>query len=332
MRTFKLIALSSLLYTALASATTADSTYTAKMRLSQPSAATASNIAMMKEVSETIRQIITKREANLNTEKDNLNSIKIISLAPIVTENLFSLGLQNNVVGIDSMSDYFKPASKITKVASVDAVNYEEIIKLKPDLIVAWNNFYPNLEKDLKRYRIPAEVFRFKTERLIDYSSAILELGRVTHAEDQSVKLKENFFTRLKHIKSKYQNYPQHSVIYILWDDPIYTVSENTWINDMIETCNGTNPVKSIDQAYPVIDQEYLLSLQPEIIINATVKKEKMNIPESLQSRVHILKKVDGTHRISPVTLDSNEELCQIIHLNEKTADPEQTIPATETK
>ncbi len=314
MHKLKFIVLSVFMAADLVAATTADSTYTAKMRLSQPSAATAGNIAMMKDVSETIKHLVAVREAKLKNEKNNLNSIKIISLAPIVTENLFSLGLQNNVVGIDSMSDYFKPASKLPKVASIDVINYEEIIKLKPDLIIAWNNFYPNLEKDVKRLRIPANIFRFRTERLLDYSSAILELGRVTHAEEQSVKLKENFFTRLKHIKSKYQNYPQHSVIYILWDDPIYTVSENTWINDMIETCNGTNPVRSIDQAYPVIDREYLLSLQPEIIINATVKKEKMNIPETLQSRVYTLKNVDGTHRISPVTLDSNEELCQIIH------------------
>ncbi|MBQ8708787.1 MAG: ABC transporter substrate-binding protein [Succinivibrionaceae bacterium] len=295
-------------------ATTADSTYTAKMRISQPSAATAGSMAMMKEVSGEIRSMIRKRESNLAEEKDNLNSIKIVSLAPIVTENLFSLGLKQNVVGVDSMSDYFKPASKLPKVASIDAVNYEEIIRLKPDLIVAWNSFYPNLEKDLERLRIPAKVFRFRTERLLDYSSAILELGRITHAEEESVKIREDFFQQLKQLKGMYQNYPQKSVVYILWDDPIYSVSENTWINDMIETCNGTNPLKGMDQAYPVIDGEYLLTVNPDVIINATVKKEKLNIPGLLHSKVWTMKLVDGTHRISMETLKSTEELCRIIH------------------
>ncbi len=308
------LALLSLLYRPCAGATTADSTYTARMRMSQPSAATAGSIASMKEVSASVRDMIRIRTATLNAEKDNLNSIKIVSLAPIVTENLFSLGLKNNVVAVDNMSDYFRPAARLPKIASVDSVNYEELIKLKPDLVIAWNNFYPSLEKDLKRLGIPSQVFRFRTERLLDYSSAILELGRVTHAEEQSVKIKETFSSRLKQIKSRYQNYPTHTVVYLLWDDPIYSVAENTWINDMIETCNGINPLKGLDLAYPLIDREYLLSLHPEIIINATVKKARMNIPESLQDRVRIMQKVDGTHRISLDTLNSTEELCAIIH------------------
>ncbi len=262
--------------------------------------------------------MVASRTKTLNDEKDNLNSIKIVSLAPIVTENLFSLGLKNNVVGVDSMSDYFKPASKLPKVASVDVVNYEEIIKLKPDLIIAWNNFYPNLEKDLARLGIPAQVFRFKTERLLDYTSAILELGRVTHAEEKSVKIKELFSAKIKELKNKYQNYPSRSVIYILWDDPIYSVSESTWINDMIETCNGVNPLKDMDLAYPLIDKEYLLAVNPDVIINATVKKAKMDIPSILQDKVITMQMVDGTHRISINTLASTEEMCRLIHQNDK--------------
>lgn len=298
--------------------------------VNQASAATLKNISMMKDAVSAFRNIVHKRETNMNNSKDNINTIKIISLSPIVTENLFNLGLRNNIVGVDNLSDYFKPASGISKVATIDSINYEEIIKLKPDLIVAWNKFYPDLESTIEKLKIPAKVFRFNTERLTDFNSAILELGRKTHSEGRSVELKEQFTSRLNKLRNQYHNYPSHNVIYILWDDPIYSVSENTWINDMIEICNGVNPLKKIDVAYPVIDQEYLLSIKPDIIINATVQKEKIAIPKLLQNKVRTLKLVDGTHRISLNTLDSIEELCEIIHKDDKLYE-EQQITTEET-
>ncbi len=286
--------------------------------VSQPSAATIKNITMMEEAVSAFRNIVHRRETNMNNSKDNVNKIKIVSLSPIVTENLFSLGLRNNIVGVDTLSDYFKPASSIAKVATIDSINYEEIIKLKPDIIVAWNKFYPDLEESIERLKIPTKVFRFNTERLTDFNTAILELGRATKTPIKAAELKEQFSLKLNNLRNQYHNYPSHSVVYILWDEPIYTVSEDTWINDMIEICNGVNPLKKIDVAYPVIEKEYLVKIKPEIIINATVTKKEIAIPSNLQDNVRILKQVDGTHRLTMNTLDSIEELCEIIHRDDK--------------
>lgn len=286
--------------------------------VSLPSADTQENISRMKEAVEEFRNIVHHRESSMNNSSGNVNTIRIVSLSPIVTENLFSLGLKNNIVGVDSLSDYFKPSAGITKVATVDTINYEELINLMPDVVIVWNRFYPDLESTVERLKLPAKVFRFTTERITDYYTAILDLGRITGTLGKASELKEQFAIRINKLRSQYHNYPSHSVIYILWDDPVYSVSENTWINDMIEICSGTNPLKKLDVAYPVIEKEYLLKLQPEIIINATVKKKHLNIPQPLQDRVRELKSVDGTHRISMNTLDSIEELCEIIHKDDK--------------
>lgn len=273
-----------------------------------------------KNIHKTVMEIVELEqsyEEQIHQNKMNLNTIKIVSLAPNITENLFSLGLGANIVGVDALSDYPKQATKIPKIATINSIDYEEIIKLKPDLIVVWNNFYPDLKKKLKEYKIPAQIFRFRVERLSDYSSAIIELGKRTHTEDKAIKIKELFQKQMRDLKNKYQNYPTHSVVYVLWDSPIYTVSEKSWINDILEICNSKNPFKSNDLSYPIIDREFLLATNPDMLINATVSNDKLDIPAILQNKVVTQTHVDGMLRITTRTYESSKELCELIHKND---------------
>jgi len=62
---------------------------------------------------------------------------RIISLAPNVTEILFSLGLGSRVVGVSSYSTYPPAASHLPIVIDNGVPNIEKIIALKPDLLIA---------------------------------------------------------------------------------------------------------------------------------------------------------------------------------------------------
>jgi vitamin B12 transport system substrate-binding protein len=285
------------------------------------SSSTINSIVGVKKTIEQNIELEQKHMQQVKIDRDNINTIKIISLAPNITENLYSLGLGRNIVGIDSLSDYPAQVQSIPKVATVSNIDFEEILNLKPDLIVVWNDFFPNLEKDLKRYNIPARVFRFETHRITDFGDAILKLGRITHTEDRAIELRENFRSKIKELRNTYMNYPSHTVAYIIWDEPIYTVAENSWINDIIEICNGKNLFKKNDLSYPIIDKEFLMLSNPEIIINATIAHPMLNIPKRLQERAVILNKVNGMHRISTRTIDSAEEICQIIHQKDELID-----------
>ena len=62
---------------------------------------------------------------------------RIISLAPHLTEMLFSAGAGEYIVGTVSYSDYPNAAKSIKRIGSYNKFSLEEIITLKPDLIVA---------------------------------------------------------------------------------------------------------------------------------------------------------------------------------------------------
>ena len=83
------------------------------------SSSTISNIVGIKKTIERNIELERLHKLQIKEDRNNINTIKIISLAPNITENLFHLVLGNNIVGVDSLSDYPKKVQKIPKVATV---------------------------------------------------------------------------------------------------------------------------------------------------------------------------------------------------------------------
>src|SRR5262249_30150271 len=62
--------------------------------------------------------------------------LRIVSLAPSLTETLYALGVQDRLVGDTDYCDYPPEAQKKTKVGGVVNPNFEEIAALHPDLVL----------------------------------------------------------------------------------------------------------------------------------------------------------------------------------------------------
>ena len=60
---------------------------------------------------------------------------RYISLAPSTTEILFSLGLNEEIVGVSNHCNYPKEAQFRTKIGDFSSANIEKIFSLKPDYI-----------------------------------------------------------------------------------------------------------------------------------------------------------------------------------------------------
>ena len=65
---------------------------------------------------------------------------RIISLAPHITENLYTAGAGPNIVGAVDYSNFPEEALSIPSIGSYRAFNLEAILSLKPDLVVAWKS------------------------------------------------------------------------------------------------------------------------------------------------------------------------------------------------
>src|SRR5919107_3468836 len=76
---------------------------------------------------------------------------RVVSLAPSNTEILFAIGAGNQVVGRDTLSDFPEGAKNLPDIGSTfDALNTEQIVSLKPDLVLAAEINTPEQVKQLE--------------------------------------------------------------------------------------------------------------------------------------------------------------------------------------
>jgi len=63
--------------------------------------------------------------------------LRIVSVAPSVTEMLFALGLGDSIVGATDYCDYPARARQIERVGGLGSPNVEKLLALSPDLVIA---------------------------------------------------------------------------------------------------------------------------------------------------------------------------------------------------
>lgn len=246
---------------------------------------------------------------------------RIISLAPSMTELLFSLGAGDRVLGVMAFSDYPPEASQLPVVGQFDMLDMERIIALQPDLIVSWRTGNPR--NSIRRLEsLGLTVYVAEPVTLASIGSQLDRLGTLTGQQDIAQQLREDFNQQLDAITRENSLKPEVSVFYQVWDAPLISVGGPELINDMIETCGGRNIFAELPVG-PAVNLEDVLARDPQAIIvsgssddasrwhedwrswshlEAVSKGHLYNIPPDLVQR-HSLRALEGLQQMC-TTLD----------------------------
>ena len=102
---------------------------------------------------------------------------RVVSLAPSITEMLFALGLDEQIVGVTEFCDFPTAAKAKSKVGYANP-NLESLIALRPELIVAPREFHrANVLAKLEELKIP--VLLLEATSVENIFSHIHTLGRI---------------------------------------------------------------------------------------------------------------------------------------------------------
>ena len=205
---------------------------------------------------------------------------RIISFAPSITETLFALSLGNCVKGVTDFCNYPPEAKKLPKVGGYTDPNYENILRLKPDLIVVLKE-NSSLFEFLQKNNI--EYLCIDNQNVSQILSSFKIIGQKCDREKQADSL-------IKLIK----NEMVHDTINPPWPKTlicvdrenrgsgeiarIYCASKKSFYNELLNASCMENVLKDSMITYPEISSEGIIRMQPEIIIDFTVREQE--IPE----------------------------------------------------
>src|SRR3989442_7443303 len=105
---------------------------------------------------------------------------RVVSLAPSVTEILFAVGLDAEVVGVTTFCDYPAKAKSRPKVGAA-IPNLEAILGLKPDLVVGTDSIRQDVLAKLEQLKTPVFVLSAKTLEDV--------LGHISRSEEHTSEL-----------------------------------------------------------------------------------------------------------------------------------------------
>lgn len=254
------------------------------------------------------------------------DKLRVVALAPHIVENLFAIGAGSNIVGTVDYADYPNEAKNIERIGGYYGISLEKLLALKPDLVIGWKS--GNQSEDLEQIkRLGIKIHLSDPKKIEEVANELIAFGKFTGRIEQSKQVSNAFITKLKKIKKQQQSKKILTGFYQLWPEPMMTVSENTWINQLIETCHVSNVFAHSPTDYPQISIENVVIKKPQIIIipdeQADKPQPKINWqkwPEvpAVKHDQFIRVNADLLHRFTPRMLDGLANMCDKIDASRK--------------
>ncbi len=193
---------------------------------------------------------------------------RIVSLAPHLTELLFSAGAGERVVGAVAYSDYPPAARRIPRVGDAFRLDLERILALEPDLLVAWRSGIK--DADLERFNaLGIPLYVADSTGLDGIAAELLDLGRLAGTEQRARQAAIRYRERLRSLTARYGGREKVAVFYQVWDRPLMTVSGRHVIGEVIRRCGGRNPFAGLTPLTPSVAMESVLAADPQVMIAA---------------------------------------------------------------
>jgi iron complex transport system substrate-binding protein len=198
--------------------------------------------------------------------------VRIVSLAPTTTEDLYAIGAGPQVRAVDDQSNY--PASAPRTKLSGFTPNVEAIAKYKPDLVIFSNDNGGKLAKRLRALKIPAMMLPAAT-KLSDVYAQINQLGLATGHRPKAQALAKRMKEQIAQIVAGVPKRGTPLTYYHELGPELYSATSNTFIGQIYALLGLQNVADEADSAgsgYPQLSSEYLVAKSPDFVFLADSK------------------------------------------------------------
>ena len=194
-------------------------------------------------------------------------ALRIVAMAPHVTELLFAAGGGAKIVGAVSYSDYPEAAKRIPNIGSNRQIDMERVIAMKPDLIVVW--MHGSSERQVEELRaLGIPMFHSEPRKLDDIAASLQKMGKLMGTEAVAEPAAAKLRNELATLSARYAKRPPVRMFYQVWDKPLYTLNGAHIVSDAIRVCNGVNIFAALKVTAPIVNVEAVLQEDPEAIFS----------------------------------------------------------------
>lgn len=188
----------------------------------------------------------------------------VVTLAPHLTELLYSATDASQLVGVSRYSDYPPAAQNKPIVSDANSIDFEALIQLKTDFAFVWASAIT--KRDLQQFQalgIPVYVHQPRDLKSI---SKILRDMSLIFQLPQGMMLADNF----EQFLAKWHRTQKNIDVFILISiNPAYSVNGEQFISQVLSFCGGHNVFADLPVLAPAISRESYLKQPVDLILTS---------------------------------------------------------------
>jgi iron complex transport system substrate-binding protein len=209
--------------------------------------------------------------------------MRIICLTEETTETLYAIGADEYIVGISGFTVRPAIARKTKpKISTYLDANIDEILALKPDLVLAWSDLQASICAKLIEKGIAVHCFNHRT--IDGILEMISMLGRIVNKSTEAEEYRSFLESRIEQTSEQCALWTNRPRIYFEeWFDPL--ISGIAWVSEIIDLCGGID-IFAEHRIYPdakrriIENPELIIEKNPDIILASWcgkgVKKDRI--------------------------------------------------------
>jgi len=198
---------------------------------------------------------------------------RVIALAPHLVEAMYTVGAGDKLLAAVSHSDYPEAALALPRVGNYTNINIESVLRLKPDLVLAWRSGNgPKVISKLRQLGIP--VYVSEPGNLLSIAAMLKDVGTLVGGKN-TTRASNEFLSKYEALRAKYKNKKSVSVFYQVWNKPLQTLSNKSIVSDVIDLCGGRNVFGESKAIAPKVNVEAVLRENPDAIVASGMGEER---------------------------------------------------------
>jgi cobalamin transport system substrate-binding protein len=193
--------------------------------------------------------------------------VRIVSLSPSATEDLYAVGAGAQVIAVDDQSDYPKRAPR-TKLSGFQP-NTEAIASYNPDLVLISND--GGLSAQLEKLGITV-LLEPAPDTVAQAYDEIRQIGQATGHATAATKVVRGMEKSLTGLIRSVPKRSRHLKVFHELSPDYYSATSATFIGRIYKLFGFRNIADAADSShtgYPQLSPEYIVSANPDIVVLA---------------------------------------------------------------
>jgi len=203
--------------------------------------------------------------------QQGLSPARVVSLSPLLTENIFLLGAGDRLVGNTVYCQRPVAARLVEKIGSVQELGIEKIVSLQPDLVLAINLNPRQQVGKLRDLGLHVETFG-QPASFSDICTQFQRLGELLGLVPQAEAIIAEAKAKVEAVQAAVQSLPKPNVFLQVGASPLFSSITSSFTHDFIKLGGGINIAG--DQRSGAMKTEQIIALNPEVIIIAVMGSE----------------------------------------------------------